>query len=48
MNLNELSELIIRASIALYDITEDDTTLTAELKDGRTIKVEIMGVDNEE
>ena len=48
MNLNELGELITRASLAMYDITESDIHLTAELKDGRTIKIEIiMEVDDE-
>lgn len=48
MNLNELCEVIVMALTTLYDITEDDIALTAELKDGRTIKIEIMKVDNEE
>ena len=48
MNLNELSEIIVHASITLYDITESDMQLTAELKDGRTIKIKIMEVDDEE
>lgn len=38
MGIEELSELITRASIVLYDtIKNDGMTLTAELNDGRTI-----------
>lgn len=42
MGIEELSELIMRASIALYDTIENDgMTLTAELIDGRTIEINI-------
>ena len=48
MDLQELSEIIIRASIAIYDIGGNDVNLTAELKDGRTINIEItMEVEDE-
>ena len=48
MDLQELGEIITTASIAIYDIAGDDVNLTAELKDGRTIKIEItMEVDDE-
>ena len=40
MYVQDLSELIARASIKLYDIIEDDINLTEELTDGRTIKIE--------
>ena len=42
MGIEELSELIIKASIVLYDTIENDgMTLTAELNDGRTIEINI-------
>lgn len=42
MEIEELSELIVRASILLYETIENDgMTLTAELNDGRTIEINI-------
>ena len=42
MSAEELSELIIRSSIVLYEMfNSNDCTLTAELIDGRTIEINI-------